>query len=251
MNDVSNKVVTASKEASAQYTVSNLESAAKSLRDFYGGKSLTLRITELQRNLQGSISDGIAGLLTSESVDESILDSAFQLKTVAGQINVVIHAVGILLSLPFILDAGEVVSYVSLGAGNTGRAFDLETDKRVAEFKFINWQGGAEAIRQNQLFKDFFYLAEYEGDKRRYMYVLDTQFPLKFLNGRRAINSVLSRNRTLRDDFHAKHGEKYRIVCEYFQDKRNQVDLINLSDLVPCFRANAGIEVAYGEDSYE
>jgi len=54
--------------------------------------------------------------------------AAALMKRVAGQINVVIHALGILLCLPHILEADEVVEYVSLGAGNTGRAFDLETN---------------------------------------------------------------------------------------------------------------------------
>ena len=83
-----------------------------------------------------------------------------------GQINVVIHALGILLCLPHILRPGEVIDYVSLGAGNTGRAFDLETSLRIAEFKFIHWQGGPESIRQNSLFKDFYEMAEHETQNR-------------------------------------------------------------------------------------
>ena len=47
---------------------------------------------------------------------------------------------------------------------------DLETNHRVAEFNFSHWQGGADTIRQNSLFKDFFQLAEYQtlfGDWRQ------------------------------------------------------------------------------------
>jgi len=61
-----------------------------------------------------------------------VLGAAGLIKQLAGQINVVIHALGILLCLPHILRPGEVIEYVSLGAGNTGRAFDLETNLRVA-----------------------------------------------------------------------------------------------------------------------
>ena len=85
-----------------------------------------------------------------------MLQSAFQIKSVAGQINVIVHAVGILLSLPEILREGEEVISLSLGAGSTGKDFDLETNLSIAEFKFIQWRGGAEAIRQNQVFKDFY-----------------------------------------------------------------------------------------------
>ena len=95
-------------------------------------------------------------------------------------------------ALPYILESGETVEYVSLGAGNTGRQFDLETNYRVAEFKFIHWRGGAESIRQNQLFKDFYLLAENETIKRKYLYVLGAKFPLHFLNGGRKLNSVLT-----------------------------------------------------------
>ena len=70
---------------------------------------------------------------------------------------------------------------MSLGAGNTGRSFDQETDRRVAAFKFIRWQGGPESIRQNSVFKDFFLLAEHDTVKRRYLYVLGNHYPLKFL----------------------------------------------------------------------
>ena len=64
------------------------------------------------------------------------------------------------MCLPHTLEARGAVEYVSLGAGNTGREFDLETNRRIAEFKFIHWRGGAESIRQNQLFKDFYLVAE-------------------------------------------------------------------------------------------
>jgi hypothetical protein len=105
------------------------------------------------------------------------------LKRVAGQINVVIHALGILLCLPYILELGEEIHYVSLGAGNTGRDFDLETNRRIAEFKFIHWQGGPETIRQNALFKDFYQMAEHATDKQRFLYVLGTGHVDKFFHG--------------------------------------------------------------------
>ena len=80
--------------------------------------------------------------------------------------------------LPHILEPDERIEYVSLGAGNTGKAFDLETDRRNAEFKFINWRGGSEAIRENTLFKDFYLMAEHETHKLKFLYVLDTKHPL-------------------------------------------------------------------------
>src|SRR5262249_17298856 len=143
--------------------------------------------------------------LASFGASENALTSAGQLKRLVGQLNVVIHALGIMLCLPKILEAGEIIKSVSLGAGNTGRPFDLETDRRVAEFKFITWRGGAETIRQNSLFKDFYLLAEHDTLKKKYLYVLETSRPLKFLNGGRALDSVLSKNVTLHRQFQHKY----------------------------------------------
>src|SRR5208283_3156081 len=134
-----------------------------------------------------------AAVLTTCGAKADVLGAAGQIKQLAGQINVVIHALGILLCLPHILRAGEVIEYVSLGAGNTNRNFDLETNQRIAEFKFIRWQGGPEVIRQNALFKDFYEMAEHATEKQRLLYVLGTQHPEKFFNGGRAISSVLGR----------------------------------------------------------
>ena len=94
--------------------------------------------------------------MTACGTKAEVLGAAGLIKRLAGQIHVVIHALGILLCLPRILQPGEVVEYVSLGAGNTGRAFDLETNQRIAEFKFIRWQGGAEVIRQGSKRTPFF-----------------------------------------------------------------------------------------------
>lgn len=54
----------------------------------------------------------------------------------------IMHAAGIMVALPWILESGEIVESLSLGAGNTGRDHDLETNRRIAEFKFIDWRGG-------------------------------------------------------------------------------------------------------------
>jgi hypothetical protein len=162
-----------------------------------------------------------------------VMAAAALMKRVAGQINVIVHALGILLCLPHILKADEVVEYVSLGAGNTGRAFDLETNQRVAEFKFIRWQGGPEAIRQNALFKDFYLLAEHPSVKSKYLYILGIEHPLKFFNSRRSIASVLSRHVDLKEQFRLKFGDQYRTVSDYFQPRKNLVAIEDVSLWLP------------------
>jgi hypothetical protein len=154
-------------------------------------------------------------------------------KRAAAQINVIIHAFGILVSLPHLLNEDEVVESLSLGAGNTGREFDLTTDQRVAEFKFIEWQGGPESIRQNSLFYDFYTLAEHDSNRRRLLYLLGTDEALKFLRGNRALNSVLSKNRKISDDFAARYGERFKVVSEYYKARRDRVELEDLQKLLP------------------
>ena len=159
--------------------ISLLESA-KAIQQFEKD-SLTDRISVIENKLVDADLSVIQSVYPSLGVTSDLLLSAITFKRTASQINVLIHSIGILLSLPKILEKDEVVISLSLGAGNTGRRFDLETNLRIAEFKFINWQGGAESIRQNSLFKDFWRLAEYEPPKQKYLYVLGKKHPMKFL----------------------------------------------------------------------
>ena len=101
--------------------------AAQALAAF-AGTDLTGRIGALEGDFADVTSESLRTVLNESRVTHELLSSAYVMKRVAGQINVVIHAIGILLCLPHILEAGERLSSLSLGAGNTGRAFDLETD---------------------------------------------------------------------------------------------------------------------------
>ncbi len=172
-------------------------------------------------------------LSSTQNITASLLDSAFILKEVAGQINVIVHAVGILIALPHILREGEVIQSLSLGAGNTGKAFDLETDWRVAEFKFIQWRGGPESIRQNSIFKDFYGLAEAETSKERFLYVVDLTHPLKFFTSGRALSSVMSRNNKLWTDFQKRYGSRFSKVCEYYEYRQSHVQIVDILKVVP------------------
>jgi hypothetical protein len=209
-----------------------LVDAIDSLRAF-GGADLTLTLAQIEEALQGVSQEKYAAVLSRCGEKAEVLSAAALLKLLAGQINVVIHALGILLCLPHILKPGEVIEYVSLGAGNTGREFDLETNQRIAEFKFINWQGGPESIRQNALFKDFYEMAEHPTEKQRFLYVLATEHVDKFLNGGRAIASVLSRNVKLGKEFTEKFGDRYRKVRDYYLPRKDMVVIQDVSPFVP------------------
>jgi hypothetical protein len=116
-----------------------------------------------------------------------------------------------------------------LGAGNTGRKFDLETNLRVAEYKFIDWQGGPETIRQNAIFKDFFELAEHDTKKKKFLYVVGTEHPLKFFNSGRKIASVLSRNPKALSQISEKYGQQVKTVRDYYELKKNEVTVCDIS----------------------
>lgn len=213
----------------------DVAAAIAALERFSGSAGLTSRISELEFGLRGQNGPAIAQLLAGDGVEGRTLAGALVVKALAGQINVVVHALGILLALPEILEDGEVVEDLSLGAGNTGRSFDLETNRRIAEFKFIAWQGGPETIRQNSLFIDLYHLAEAETEKKRQLYVTELDRPMRFLRGGRAMKSVLTKHGTVAEEFFACYGDRYKVVRDYWIDVRERVELINISALVPAF----------------
>lgn len=205
--------------------------ALKALSEFQG-ESLTASLAEIEQTIIGLGPKELHSYCGGKGIDAAFMSSAGTIKQLAGQINVIIHAAGILCSLPHLLERGEVVQSVSLGAGNTGRKFDLVTSHRVAEFKFIDWRGGPESIRQNSIFKDFFDLAEYRGRKNRYLFVVDTHFPLRFLTGGRALSSVLSRMPKIHEAIREKYGADVTRVRDYYEIKKDKVTICDISPFI-------------------
>ena len=212
----------------------------------FRGADLAQTIYQIEKSVKGVSGGKYSAILESSGAKAEVLGAAGLVKQLAGQINVVIHALGILLCLPHILRPNEIIEYVSLGAGNTGRAFDLETNLRIAEFKFIHWQGGPESIRQNSLFKDFCQIAEYKTHKEKFLYVLGKAHGEKFFNGGRALSSVLSRNEKLRRDFVNKFGDRYRTVRDYYLPRKGIVVIQDVSAFVP--ELVAAVELAEAEE---
>jgi hypothetical protein len=220
---------------SPQAGSSDLEGVLAALASFSPSQDLTRRIAELEHGFASRTRDQAA----EEGIDGSLVTAALALKRLAGRINDIVHAAGILVSLPYILMCDEVIESLSLAAGNTGRPFDLETDRQIAEFKFIEWRGGPESVRQNGLFIDLFNLATAESTKRRVIYVVGDQVPLRFLNNRRAIASVLSRNSGIEHRFRELYGERFSTVRDYFITIRDRVEIVDLAGLVPEFKVVA------------
>jgi hypothetical protein len=206
----------------------DIDRAIHAIQQFQG-KSLTGSISEIEKIIVGFSEKDAKRLCIDREINDLFLASALSIKKLAGQINVIIHAASILRSLPEILEPGEVIESVSLGAGNTGRKFDLETNYRIAEYKFIDWNGGAETIRQNGIFKDFFELAETDTNKKKYLYVIGDIFPLKFFLGGRSITSVLSRNPKILQKIRNKYGDEVLKVRDYYILKSSEVYIVDIS----------------------
>lgn len=192
-------------------------------------------IGRLEGTLPGAGGAEVRTFIEAQGFGRETLDAALLIKQASAQIDVVVHAIGILNALPYILEEGEVVESLSLGAGNTGRPHDLETDRRVAEFKFIEWQGGAEVIRQNSVFKDLFALAGSTTTKRRYLYLVGLTHPIKFLQSQRALSGVLRDARTA-SRFRDMYGEDFQTVRDYFESVKDKVEIVDLAGLVPGLR---------------
>lgn len=211
-----------------------LEESLKLLGAFRGS-SLGRTIAKLENDLYGLRIAEANDLIAGAGVNRSLVESAFAVKAASAQIDNIVHAVGILYTLPILLEPDEVVLNLSLGAGNTGRQHDLETDRRVAEFAFSNWRGGSEAIRQNKVFKDYFELLTAETAKRKVLYVVGAAVPLIFFHGGRALTSVLSKNVAVAARFKAKYGDQYKTVGAFYRDHSTEVEIQDLCELVPDF----------------
>jgi len=96
-------------------------------------KDLRGRISQIENAVSGLDANEAQVMVDLLGVDRQLMEGALLVKTLAAQVDVVLHASGILQALPHILQPGETVEAVSLGAGNTGRDYDLETDQQIAE----------------------------------------------------------------------------------------------------------------------
>jgi len=175
---------------------------------------------------------GLSSLLVQELVSLDLVRAAVLVKRAAAQIDSVLHATGMLMCMPELLEDGERIEAVSLAAANTGKAFDLVTDRRLAEFTFIDWKGGSESIRKQKLFKDFYQLAEADTTKRRHLYFIGDVHAPKVFRSRSLCKGMLRKFAILRDSFLRDYDSKLR-VGDYYAAKKHLVILENLEVAAP------------------
>ena len=217
----------------------------------FTGEDLGNKVHELEWSVRGLNGAGCLAKAKEMRVTSDLLSAAYAVKRAAAQINTLIHAVGGLMLLTKIIEEGEHVTEVSLGAGNTGKEFDLVTDRRVAEFKFIHWRGGTETMRKKALFKDFFRLAEAPTSKKRELYLLGTSHALKFLRSGTSLDSVMSKNVPLLAKFRERYGDKFATVGHYYESKQHDVAVIDASPLLPELVRVVAVAEAAADESEE
>ncbi|HEY4949192.1 MAG TPA: hypothetical protein VIH88_02555 [Candidatus Acidoferrales bacterium] len=192
------------RSAAEQTDVVDLAASVARIATF-AGTNLASRIAQCEFEVAGLEKAHIAEWLGRGSIDQDLLVAARTIKRSAAQIDVVLHALGILLLLPEILEGGEVVESLSLGAGSSKQSrFDLETNRRVAEFTFIDWRGN-DNTRLQKIFKDFYRLAEFATNKKKELWVTEDGYVLKYLMSGSSIRSATHKNRDVWECFQAKY----------------------------------------------
>lgn len=210
------------------------------LSEFSGEKALCLsksnnlgaQIAEIENGLKSKGKAAVLDYVKQNRISEIFAEKLY-IKSLSAQVDVGIHAYGILLALSKILEEDEVVESLSLGAGNTGKAFDVATSKRIAEFKFAKWSDSNNTIRQNGIFKDFIGLianADNEG-KQKFIYCLSAAAVINFLcNSERNLKSVLSRNP--KNMKYREYQERYKTVKTFYKDFKDEVKIVELGNYI-------------------
>lgn len=209
--------------------------------DDYKSTDLAHTVWSLERDFEGKPKKEIKSLVNKHALTFELLRAAVLVKRAAAQIDVVVHSVGTLLALSEILEENEVIESLSIGAGNTGRSFDLETNSRVAEFTFIDWKGGSESIRKQKLFKDFFCLAESMTGKRRFLYVVGTDYALQVFESRSNAWGLLRKFADVQREFEKKYGREI-YAFEYFRLKKDLIKIVDIKTLSAAFKVAFDVE---------
>lgn len=159
----------------------DLATAFTVLSEFLGTSNLTTQLAQAETEFVQATADDAGAVAAQHGFTQELLDATLLVRSKVGRLNDVVHATTIALALPHILEPGEkVINRPSLGAGNDpSRPYDLETDRRIAEFKVAQWKG-ADTMRKRGVFKDLVHLALDDSGRKAQLYVVGEQ-PGRFL----------------------------------------------------------------------
>lgn len=211
----------------------DLPSALGVLTRFLAAAPLTSAISDLEYALEGCNQAELEVVLGARGLSPELLTAGLLVRREFGRINDLIHATAIVLSLPHLLAPGETLRRPSLAAGNDpSRPFDIETDRRVAEFKFSRWDGN-DAMRKRHVFKDLVHLAAEESGRAAELYVLGAR-PVRFLRTTRSsVSWALDRFPTTRALFEQRFGSLDQPIPEFVSGEGARVAIIDLEQRLP------------------
>jgi hypothetical protein len=215
------------------------EAAFAQLAAFLRGGRLTGLVADLEQQLSDADASQAASAGAAAGMAPDLLAAAMLVRRDIGRINDLIHAAAITLTLPDILEPGErLVNRPSLAAGNSpAQHYDVETDRRVAEFKLAGWSG-TDAMRKRGIFHDLVHLAADTSGRRPELYVVGPA-PIRFLTGSRstarwALNRGADSTREL---YLARFGDLDLPVREFAAGPAAHVRLIDLVNVLPAVGA--------------
>lgn len=195
----------------------------------------TTGVDRLERDLVETDSSTAPAVTRAAGLTEELLTAALIVRRDVGRVSDVIHATVIALVLPKILEPGEVISNrPSLGPGNDKtRPFDLETNRRVAEFKVALWSGG-DMMRKRTLTADLVHLALDQSGRRPELWVAGTE-PTRFLRtSTSSVSDLLSRaSHHLRARFHNRYGTRAIPLRDFVTEHAAHVHHRNIADVLP------------------
>lgn len=217
-----------------------LVDAFVSLSGYLQANGLTAQLARAEEVLKDSTGEDVADVTSELGFTPDLLTAALTVRATVGRLNDVIHATTIALVLPHILEPGErLTNRPSLGAGNDpSRPFDVETDRRIAEFKVAQWKG-KDTMRKRGVVADLVHLALDETGRRSQLYVVG-DLPAKYLRStRQTVAWALGRSspharRRFAEKFDA---EGNMTIAEFTAGPAAHVEVIDLSSLVPSLAA--------------
>jgi hypothetical protein len=197
-------------------------------------------VANLEIALTGCGPADVAAVAAAHGVTAELLRSAIAARDALGKVNDVIHAAAIALALPHLLRPGETLTRPSLAAGNTPeRLFDVETNMRIAEFKFARWDGG-DGGRQKPTVKDLARLAADTSDRSAELYVRGAR-PITWLTTTRSsVRQQLKRYPTEIAAFESAFGDAEISVSAFIAGAAAHVQVIDIEQRLPDLLAVGG-----------
>lgn len=210
------------------------------LAQFLEGGRLKQVVADLEYDLSSANGDQVTAATSTVGLGgpsgQSLFAAAVRTRAQLGRLNDLIHAAGISLALPLILEPGEhLANRPSLAAGNDpSRPFDVETDRRVMEFKFGVWQTGSNAARKRAVFHDLVHLAADQSGRRGELYVIGSQSARFLRTTTSQVSWALNRQADkTRELYEARFGSTDIRIPDFVTGPAGHVRLIDLEKILP------------------